>query len=104
MIIDAIFVGLAFYFTFPLLTGYAALQYGRSFKIWFFIGCFLPIVSFMIIVVLIYWDEKTTPRHRLNRRERLESEEMVEELKEGLTNPLTEKKPFGTDLPSSWIS
>lgn len=104
MIIDAIFVGLAFYFTFPLLTGYGAYQYGRSFKLWFLIGCFLPIISYFILVAMIYWDEKTTPQHRLNRRERLESKEMVEELKEELNNPTVHKKPYGTDLPSSWIS
>lgn len=104
MIIDAIFVGLAFYFTFPLLAGYAAYQYGRSFKTWFLIGCALPIISFILLVVLIYWDEKTTPTHKLSRRERQESEEMVEELKEELSSTRTPKKPYGTDLPSSWIS
>ena len=80
MIVDAIIAGLVFYFTFPLLTGYCALQYGRSFGIWFAIGCVLPIVSFLILVALIYWDEKTTPVRRLNRRERMESEILVKDL------------------------
>ena len=80
MIVDAILVGLIFYFTFPLLTGYCALQYGRSFWLWFVIGCFLPIVSFLLIFILIYFDEKTTPLHRLSRRERVESEKLVSAL------------------------
>lgn len=104
MIIDAIFVGLAFYFTFPLLSAYAAYQYGRSFKVWFLIGCVLPILSFILLVALIYWDEKTTPNHKLSRRERLESEQIVEDLKEELTNSPSSQKPYSSDLPSRWIS
>lgn len=104
MIIDAFFVGLAFYFTFPLLSGYAAYHYGRSFKAWFLIGCVLPIVSFILLVALIYWDEKTTPRHKLSRRERLESERIVEDLKKELSHARSNKKPYGRDLPSNWIS
>lgn len=104
MIIDAIFVGLAFYFTFPLLSGYAAYQYGRSFKVWFLIGCVLPIISFIVLVALICWDEKTTPTHQLSRRERLESRQLVEELKEELSRRPASKRPFGSDLPSNWIS
>ncbi len=84
MIVDAIIVGLAFYFTFPLLTGYCAAQYGRSFKVWFGIGCALPIISFFILMVFIFWNEKTTPQHKLTRREKVESEELVKELVENL--------------------
>ncbi len=102
MIIDAVFVGLAFYFTFPLLSGYVAYQYGRSFKTWFLIGCFLPIVSFFIVVSLILWDEKTTPSNKLSKREQLESAQMVEALKEELSYPNPDNKPYESDLPSSW--
>ena len=104
MIIDAIFVGLAFYFTFPLLSGYAAYQYGRSFKIWFLIGCVLPIVSFILLVALIYWDEKTTPAHKLTKREKQASRQMVKELKEELMHATSRKKPYGSDLPSNWLT
>ncbi|MEM9894980.1 MAG: hypothetical protein AAF789_01305 [Bacteroidota bacterium] len=82
MIVDAILVGLAFYLVFPLLAGYSAYHYGRSFKLWFVIGCFLPIISFLILSMLIVWDEKTTPRSKLSRRERMESEELVKLLVE----------------------
>ncbi|MEM6644020.1 MAG: hypothetical protein AAF616_13650 [Bacteroidota bacterium] len=80
MIVDAILVGLIFYFSFPLLTGYCAMEYGRSFWVWFSIGSFLPIISFFVLAFLIFWDEKTTPSHKLNRREKLTSAEMVSEL------------------------
>ena len=80
MIVDAVLVGLIFYFTFPLLTGYCALQYGRSFWLWFAIGCVLPIVSFLLIFVLIYLDEKMTPSNKLSRREEVESENLVKQL------------------------
>ncbi|MBC6409439.1 MAG: hypothetical protein GDA42_03125 [Ekhidna sp.] len=85
MIVDAVIVGLLFYFTFPLLTGYCAHQYGRSFVIWFTIGCIFPIVSFFILFFIISWDEKTTPKHKLSRRERVESEKLVKNLVENLS-------------------
>ncbi len=84
MIVDAIIVGLAFYFTFPLLTGYCAAQYGLSFKVWFGIGCVLPIISFFILMIIISFDEKTTPIHKLTRREKVESEELVKDLVDNL--------------------
>ena len=84
MIVDAILVGLIFYFTFPLLTGYCARQYGRSFGLWFAIGCFLPVVSFLLIFSLIYLDEKMTPANKLSKREKMESALLVKELTRGL--------------------
>ena len=80
MIADALVAGVLFYFTFPLLTGYCAYQYGRSFGIWFAVGCVLPVISFFILFIMISWDEKTTPKHKLNRRERAASEELVKDL------------------------
>ena len=80
MIVDAILAGLVFYLMFPLLTGYCAGQYGRSFGIWFAFGCILPIISFFILFLLISWNEKTTPRTKLTRREKLVSNKLVEEL------------------------
>ena len=84
MIVDAILVGLIFYFMFPLLTGYCAHQYGRSFGLWFAIGCLLPIISFFVLFLMISWDEKTTPTDQLNRRERVESDELVKGLVSGI--------------------
>lgn len=97
MIVDAILVGLIFYFAFPLLTGYCAQQYGRSFARWFAIGCLLPIISFFILFLIISWDEKTTPIHKLSRREHMESQELVQDLMGDLGKPSLlqkEKKDF----------
>ncbi len=80
MIVDAILAGLIFYLMFPLLTGYCAGQYGRSFGAWFALGCVLPIISFFILFFLISWNEKTTPSYKLNRREKVTSKKLVEEL------------------------
>lgn len=102
MIIDAIFVGLAFYLTFPLLAGYAASQYGRSFWVWFLIGGLLPILSFILLVTLIVWDEKTTPTYKLSRRERAESDEMVQNLVDELHETPAQNKPYQPGMPSRW--
>ena len=48
----------------PLVTGYCAASYGRSFWWWFALGWLLPFVSFSILVALI-------ARRRLNPGERL---------------------------------
>ena len=47
---------------------------------WFAIGCVLPIVSFFILFGMISWNEKTTPRHKLSRREQAESNQLVQQL------------------------
>ncbi|UOQ51977.1 hypothetical protein [Hymenobacter cellulosivorans] len=41
----------------PLTTGYCAYSYGRSFWLWFTLGCVLPIVSFFILFALLYRKE-----------------------------------------------
>ena len=93
MIVDAILVGLIFYFTFPLLTGYCAKQYGRSFALWFAIGCVFPIVSFLLLFMLIYWDEKTTPPNELSKRENYESELLVRGVLKNVNPKRTHSKP-----------
>ena len=87
MIVDAILVGLIFYFTFPLLTGYCAYQYGRSFSVWFGIGCVLPVFSFFILFAMISWNEKTTPKDKLSRREQVEAERLVKGLMDQTQEP-----------------
>ena len=51
----------------PLLTGYCAVNYGRSFWLWFTLGWVLPIVSFFLLVALIV-------RGQLDQGERLLAE------------------------------
>lgn len=48
----------------PLTTAYCAYTHGRSFWLWFALGCLLPILSFLILFVLIC-------RKQLNRGEQL---------------------------------
>lgn len=37
----------------PLLTGYAAYSYGRSFWLWFTLGLILPVVSLGVLTVFL---------------------------------------------------
>ncbi|TGE16423.1 hypothetical protein [Hymenobacter elongatus] len=53
-ILLAFFCALSFL---PLTTGYCAYSYGRSFWLWFVLGCVLPIVSFFILFALLYRKE-----------------------------------------------
>ena len=51
----------------PLLTGYCAASYGRSFWRWFTLGWVLPILSFLVLFALL-------ARRHLNHGERLLTE------------------------------
>jgi len=37
----------------PLITGYCAYSYGRSFWVWFALGWVLPLLSFFVLFALI---------------------------------------------------
>ena len=51
----------------PLVTGYCAYSYGRSFWLWFVLGCALQYISFIGLVVSLH-------RKELNPGERLVAE------------------------------
>ncbi|MBW3128169.1 hypothetical protein [Hymenobacter profundi] len=53
MLVDLLLGGLCAIMFLPLTTGYCAYSYGRSFWLWFALGCFLPIVSFFVLFALI---------------------------------------------------
>ncbi len=55
------------YSVLPLLTGYCAASYGRSFRVWFALGWVFPIVSFLVLFVLL-------ARRHLDQGERLLAE------------------------------
>jgi uncharacterized membrane protein len=84
MIIDLLLTVVAFYFMIPLVAGYFAYCYGRSFWLWFTISTFLPIITHFILIALVFYDEKSTKADHLNRRERAESERIVKELIESI--------------------
>jgi membrane protein implicated in regulation of membrane protease activity len=52
MLIDiAFFVG-AFFLAVPGVTGYFAYCHGRSFWLWFTLGCFLPVFAHILLAIL----------------------------------------------------
>ncbi|TGE28346.1 hypothetical protein [Hymenobacter metallicola] len=57
MFIDIILAFLCALSFLPLTTGYCAYSYGRSFWLWFALGCVLPIVSFFLLFALLYRKE-----------------------------------------------
>ncbi|GAB2940276.1 hypothetical protein GCM10027048_00690 [Hymenobacter coalescens] len=48
----------------PLVTGYCAYSYDRSFWLWFGLGLALPGVSFVALLLLL-WREQRNPGNRL---------------------------------------
>lgn len=48
----------------PLVTGYCAYSYERPFWLWFALGCALPGVSFIVLMLLL-WREQSSPGYRL---------------------------------------
>lgn len=52
MIIDFALMGLLAALSIPAISGYYAYTHGRSFWLWFVIGCFLPVVSYFILMLL----------------------------------------------------
>lgn len=36
----------------PMITAFCARRFGRSFKLWFVIGCILPFISVFILLLL----------------------------------------------------
>lgn len=48
----------------PILTGYCAHSYGRSFWLWFALGWLLPLASFFLLTALIL-REQLDPGRRL---------------------------------------
>ncbi len=51
-------IGLLLLFSLPLISGLFARRMGRSFKLWFIIGIFLPLISVFIIFFLPDLSEK----------------------------------------------
>ena len=45
-------------FALPILTGYMAYSYNRSFWLWFVLAMVLPIISWILLVILIWQDER----------------------------------------------
>ena len=58
MLIDVAILLLAFFISIPTVLGYFASAYGKSFWRWFAIGLFLPVISYFILLAILYLDER----------------------------------------------
>ncbi len=80
MLVDIVLAAIAFYLSIPLIAGYFAHCYGRSFWTWFIIGCFVPVIAHFVLIGLVYYDELKTGPYKLTRREEAEAERLVRDL------------------------
>lgn len=84
MFIDIGLLILAFFLAIPAVTGYFAYSYGRSFWIWFFIGCFLPIISYVLLALLYRRAPKSKRDDIYREMTRFEDEYMEAHIKASL--------------------
>lgn len=52
MFVDIALIGFAFFLSIPLVNGYFAHCYGRSFWLWFILGTFFPIIAHIALAIL----------------------------------------------------
>ncbi|WP_400190605.1 hypothetical protein [Hymenobacter sp. B81] len=76
LILGAVFVLLWL----PLVTGYCARSYDRSFWLWFALGCVLPIVSFFVLLALICREQWSPGQKLLNEARRILAEAEAHEV------------------------
>ncbi|MFW5761274.1 MAG: hypothetical protein ACOCXH_09865 [Cyclobacteriaceae bacterium] len=62
MLIDVAILILAFFLSIPTVLGYFASAYGKNFWHWFAIGLFLPVISYFILLTILYFDERKVRR------------------------------------------
>lgn len=82
MLLDFLLLGLAFLFAIPAITGYFAYSHGRSFWLWFTIGCFLPVIANFIIAYLCRKEAIKAKRRKLSDLSRYEDESMSKKIGE----------------------
>ncbi len=70
MLLDFLFFGVVAVLIVPTISGYYAYTHGRSFWLWFGIGCALPIISYFILLML---PDKTHPLEKELNDVRLEN-------------------------------
>jgi len=87
MLIDFLLLGLAFLFAIPAITGYFAYSHGRSFWLWFTIGCLLPVIANFIIAYLCRKEALKAQRRKLADLSRYEDESMEIKIRELVSRP-----------------
>lgn len=91
MLIDIALLMLAFLLSIPIITGYFAHCYGRSFWGWFAAGCFLPVVAQVILAIVCYRDSQKEQRRPSVFISRYEEEQMHRRINEVL-HQISERK------------
>ncbi len=76
MLIDVALLMLAFLLSIPAITGYFAHCYGRSFWVWFAIGCFFPVVAQVLLALLCHRKARLELRRQSPFITRYEDEQM----------------------------
>ncbi|GEM_PF-3545512 len=72
MLLDIALFGLAFLLAIPAITGYFAYSHGRSFWLWFTLGCVLPFISNIILAILCWKVARKEERRRVGTLTRFE--------------------------------
>lgn len=80
MLIDIALFGLAFLFAIPAITGYFAYSHGRSFWLWFILGCFFPFISNIVLATLCWKAARKEERRRVGIMTRYEDHYMQREV------------------------
>jgi len=95
MLLDIALFGLAFFLAIPAISGYFAYSHGRSFWLWFTLGCLLPFVSNIILAILCWKEARKEERRRVDPMSRFEDHYMQLEVTKIIKN-----QPRHQDNPS----
>lgn len=82
MLLDIALLGLAFFLAIPAITGYFAYSHGKSFWVWFGLGCILPIVSNILLAILCWKQARKEERRSIGTLTRYEDYQMHYEVKQ----------------------
>lgn len=97
MLVDIALLMLAFFLAIPAVTGYFAYSHGRSFWLWFAIGCCLPVVAHFILAVVCRKEVQEAKRRKQAPLTRYEEEVMQQQIKELLDSKTYCKKDITND-------
>ena len=84
MLVDIAFLLLAFLLSIPAITGYFAHCYGKSFWVWFAIGCFFPVVAQVALALLCHREAAKEQRRQSVFISRYEDQHMHRQINQVL--------------------
>ena len=91
MLIDIALLMLAFLLAIPAITGYFAYSHGRSFWLWFAIGCCLPVVANFILAIVCRKEVLRAQKRKQVPLTRYEEEAMRQEIEATLTHRIKQR-------------